>query len=157
MASHNGLNSYPQVVAELGPGDSLGIGLAAILSGTERYYAFDVVEHANIDRNLKIFDELVSLFKSRADIPGNDEFPRVKPFLETYKFPKYILTDNRLNQALVESRISKIRNAIKNPHHGTSMIKYRVPWFDLAGLEKENIEDTLVILLTFLKAMKGLN
>src|SRR5215813_2064256 len=42
-ASANRLNVDPVHVAELGPGLSLGIGLAAILSGVERYYAFDVV------------------------------------------------------------------------------------------------------------------
>lgn len=32
MAKKNGLNPYPKIVAELGPGDSLGIGLADTLS-----------------------------------------------------------------------------------------------------------------------------
>ena len=31
MAKANGLNPYPEVVAELGPGDSLGTGLAALI------------------------------------------------------------------------------------------------------------------------------
>jgi hypothetical protein len=79
MASNNGLNTYPKVVAELGPGDSLGIGLAALVSGAEKYFALDVVEYTNIERNLKIFDELVTLFKNKEDIPGEQEFPEVRP------------------------------------------------------------------------------
>src|SRR5215831_2336575 len=78
MAFNNGLNFNPSVVAELGPGDSLGIGIAALISGAAKYFAFDVVEHANLERNLRIFDDLVTLFESRADIPGRDEFPEVK-------------------------------------------------------------------------------
>ena len=34
----------PKMVAELGPGDFLGVGLAALVSGVESYHAFDVVQ-----------------------------------------------------------------------------------------------------------------
>ena len=61
------------MVAELGPGDSLGIGFSALISGADKYFAFDVVEHANASRNFEIFDELVSLFKNKEDIPDDKE------------------------------------------------------------------------------------
>jgi len=67
MAKRNGLGPFPRVVAELGPGDSLGIGLAALLSGCDRYFALDVVDHANARSNLEIFDELVELFRAQID------------------------------------------------------------------------------------------
>ena len=51
MAHRSGLSTQPEVVAELGPGDSLGIGMAALLTGAEVYYAFDVVEYASNQRN----------------------------------------------------------------------------------------------------------
>ena len=87
MAKKSGLNPYPKIVAELGPGDSLGIGLSALVSGCEKYFALDIVEYSNIERNLMIFEELVSLFSKRTDIPENNEFPNVKPSLEDYSFP----------------------------------------------------------------------
>jgi hypothetical protein len=52
-AANNGLQTCPRVVAELGPGDSLGTGIAALLSGAEQYVALDVVPHANVERNLR--------------------------------------------------------------------------------------------------------
>ena len=50
----------PAIVAELGPGDSLGIGFAALLSGCTKIYAFDVVKYWDNDRNVKIFDDIVA-------------------------------------------------------------------------------------------------
>ncbi len=140
MAKNNGLNPYPEVVAELGPGDSLGIGLMALLTGSEKYLAFDIFEYANIERNLKIFKELVAILKHKADIPGDDEFPDVKPRLDNYAFPVDIFTDSKLKEALLDSRIEKIRNSIINPTEKNSMIKYKVPWFDSSVIDKESVD-----------------
>ena len=140
MAQNNGLNIYPKIVAELGPGDSLGIGLAALISGCDKYYALDVVEHANTDRNVKIFDELVTLFKNRTPIPGKDEFPEITPHLENHDFPVDIFDDNRLQHALEQSRIERIRDSISNPRQKDSLIQYKVPWNDISTLEKESVD-----------------
>src|SRR5205814_6514493 len=94
-AAH-GLKVPPRVVAELGPGNSLGIGLSALLSGAERYHAFDVVPHAQVKRNLAVLDELIALFEKRADIPGPDEFPQVHPLLSSYAFPRRLLDEQTL-------------------------------------------------------------
>src|SRR5450631_2613031 len=60
-AANSGLQTRPRVVAELGPDDSLGTGIAALLSGAEQYFALDAVSHANAEHNLGILDELVAL------------------------------------------------------------------------------------------------
>ena len=39
IAHYNGLKRIPNVIAELGPGDSLGIGLASLICGANKYYA----------------------------------------------------------------------------------------------------------------------
>lgn len=140
MGKSHGLDPYPLVVAELGPGDSLGIGIAAMISGCEKYFAFDIVEHANPKRNLKIFDELITLFRSRAHIPGEDEFPNLKPCLEDYRFPSDILDTSKLQQALQRSRIDRIREAIHTPGCTDSPIQYKVPWYDSNIVEKETID-----------------
>ncbi|MFH1935278.1 MAG: hypothetical protein ABIN18_27370 [Pseudomonadota bacterium] len=57
--------SPPKIVGELGPGDSIVIGLAALLSGTEMYYGMDVVEHASLQQHIKMLDELVNLEEER--------------------------------------------------------------------------------------------
>lgn len=140
MAKRTGLDPYPKIVAELGPGDSLGIGLAALISGCDKYFAFDIVEYSTTERNLLIFDELVSLFRNRAAIPGRDEFPQVEPYLEKYDFPDNILDEKRLQYALKESRIKKIRESIIHPQHNNSLIEYKTPWYNAAILEKGSVD-----------------
>ena len=133
-----GMEHIPQTIAELGPGDSLGIGLSAMLSGADQYYALDIVEHANNERNLVIFEELLTMFKKRESIPDDNEFPEVKPVLENYSFPSHILTDSLLEQTLNEERINKIRNCLKQLHTNIIVdfdvyVGYIVPWVNYNG------------------------
>jgi SAM-dependent methyltransferase len=81
---------FLDTVVELGPGDSLGTGLAALLCGAKRYIAVDAVEHAGPERNLRIFEDLNELFRVGASIPDQRELPEVKPLLDDYAFPGYI-------------------------------------------------------------------
>ena len=101
-----------EAVAELGPGDSLGMGLAALLSGAVRFDALEVVRHDNDARNLQVLDELVTLFRDRADIPDAEELPRVRPTLESYRFPREILPDSLLDATLAPDRVAAIRRAL---------------------------------------------
>ncbi len=140
LAEKNGLDSSPKTVAELGPGDSIGIGLAALISGCEKYFAFDVVEYNDVQRSLDIFDELVTLFKNKTPIPGDKEFPAVKPLLENYEFPSHILDSERLERVLETSRLEKIRNSIATSQQDKSFIQYKVPWNDSTVLEKESVD-----------------
>jgi hypothetical protein len=112
---NNGMTKIPLRVAEFGPGDSLGIGLCAILAGSNEYYALDVVEHANGIRNLKIFDELVVLFKEKTRIPDSKEFPKIKPVLDDYSFPVQIFNDSVLETNLSIERLNSIRAALSPP------------------------------------------
>lgn len=139
MAKQNGLNTNPQIVAELGPGDSLGIGLAALIGGCEKYYALDIVKFANVDRNLKVFDEIVELFKKKEAIPGN-EFPMAKPYLSNYDFPSNIFAEDRLQKALDDDRLKKIREAICDNQENCAIIQYKVPWYDTSVLEEKTAD-----------------
>jgi hypothetical protein len=64
MAQQNGLRGMPHTVVELGPGNSLGVGLAALLSGVDQYYAFDRVRHTELQQNVRMLDELEILFQA---------------------------------------------------------------------------------------------
>lgn len=141
-ASENNLNTNPTIVAELGPGDSLGIGLAALISGSEKYYALDAVKYTNKSTNLKIMTELIDLFKRRERIPDNLEFPDVRPCLESYKFPDHILTEKRLNKALNKERIELIKKAIGclDNNEKNMMIEYYAPWDNNTFIKNKSID-----------------
>ncbi len=139
-AFESGLWTSPKTVAELGPGDSLGVGLAALVSGVESYHAFDVVEHAHVKRNQAVLEEIVSLLRSRADIPGEQEFPEVRPNLASYAFPRHILTDERLAEALTDARLTRIREALERQNAPGSMVDYRTRWFDEVAIERDSID-----------------
>lgn len=121
---------FPELVAELGPGDSLGTGIAALISGADRCYAFDVVRYAAPEKNLCLFDEIVELFRARTPIPGEDEFPEVKPKLSDYAFPEDILTRDHLEKALAPERLREIRTSIANLANpgDRARISYVAPW-----------------------------
>ena len=85
-------------VAEVGPGDSLGIGLCALLLGASRYCAIDVQMLANTDMNLQVLKELVPMLKRRETIPDQNEYPKVFPHLSAYEFPKHLLEINEIEK-----------------------------------------------------------
>lgn len=140
LASESNLNTNPQTIAELGPGDSLGIGLAALLSGAGKYLAFDVHEYASAERNLTILDELLQLFKERTAIPDEVELPGVSPKLRHYAFPSSVLTEARMNAALDPERIDTIKNSLRNCKVHNSLIQYRVPWQSENVIEHDSID-----------------
>jgi len=140
VAAENGRFLQKPAVAELGPGDSIGIGLAALLSGAREYYALDVVDYGDAARNMTVFDELVELFRSRAAIPDEREFPKVQPLLTDYSFPDRLLPPPALERSLREDRLQKIRRSIVDPRGPGSLIHPIVPWIDSRAIPPESID-----------------
>jgi hypothetical protein len=130
----------PTSVAELGPGDSIGIGLAALLCGAEQYYALDVVPYSDLKSNLAIFDELLELFASRAPLPADDEFPHMNPRLSSYGFPHGLLGEAAMTAALHPTRVASIRSSIERADSAQSRILYRAPWTDPSLIQTSSID-----------------
>ena len=130
----NGMKMHPKIVAELGPGDSIGIGLAALITGAEKYYAFDVIKHTDLKDNIIILDELIDLFNNRASIPREDEFPELKPSLDSYSFPEHLFNDFYLDK----TKIKKIKSDLMMG--GGDTIKYIVPWNGVEKIEENSVD-----------------
>ena len=139
----SGFRGVPGTVAELGPGDTLGIGLAAVLSGTNRYYALDVVAHSGPDSTLPVFDDLVEMFRDRAPRPEKS-WPDYDAHLDGSLFPRHILTDDHLDRCLAPSRIAEIREAIINSpssgKKGDIAVRYVTPWSDSSAIMVESVD-----------------
>lgn len=114
-------------VVELGPSDSLGTGMAALLSGSSRYFAVDVSRHANSQRNMKVLEELVSLFTDRSPIPDNREFPELKPHIDDFRFPEDILDNAWMEKNLDARRVQAIADCLSDTGKDASPIRYINP------------------------------
>lgn len=127
------LNTNPSTIVEVGPGDSLGIGLCGVLTGADRLYALDAFRYANVERTLNVFDGLVELLTTRAAIPDNTVYPEVEPSLSDYSFPSDVLDDARLERSLRPERLEAIREAISAGMNGAVegrdiVVSYFAPW-----------------------------
>lgn len=133
-------DSYPRTIAELGPGASLGTGLAALISGCDQYLALDVRTYANPETNLRVFDELVALFRNRESIPDQSEFREIRPVLPDYGFPHAILDAEHMARVLAEPRITRIRNSLHESSGQESVLAYKAPWYDANVIQEHAVD-----------------
>jgi hypothetical protein len=121
-----------KVVAEIGPKDSLGVGLAALLCGAEQYVGLDTVKRADPKHDVAVLDELVELLDNRAPIPDPRTFPNLLPALPSYGFPGKLFTDDGPRHIqLDEQRIGSMRAALLDPRqmlYDDVPVGYVAPW-----------------------------
>jgi SAM-dependent methyltransferase len=140
LAHDLGMKQAPDTVAELGPGDSIGVGLAALLCGSGRYVALDAMRHANPMDDLRVFDELVALFERRAQIPGRDQFPEIALDLQDLRFPSHILDEGRMAAALHPDRVANLRAIVGGAQRDPSIVDYRAPWDALQSGDEDSVD-----------------
>jgi hypothetical protein len=140
LLNANGFSGIPRTIAELGPGESLGVGLCALLSGADHYVGLDVIAHSNSESNRLVLRDLVSLFQERAPNPDKG-WPEFTSFLDERSFPSHVLTEERLRQALSPERIEAIRRAVTAPSSEQAITaKYKAPWFDRRVIEENTVD-----------------
>jgi SAM-dependent methyltransferase len=110
-------------IAELGPGDSLGIGLAALLSGAKRYVGLDIAPFAGKADQRKLFNELVEMYARREPIPNGGELAEVRPSIDTYSFPDHLIDWSDFSQ-----KIEKIMNDLSLYTSSAQYLSYYAPW-----------------------------
>jgi hypothetical protein len=114
-------------VAEIGPGDSLGIGIAAVFSGINEYYGFDVIRHANKENNIKIAQGIMDLYLKKYDIPNGPKLKDTNPKLKDYRFPEKTLGIEINDDYFLKNRLKEITDALNEQDSGIE-INYVVPW-----------------------------
>jgi Methyltransferase domain len=124
------------VVVELGPGCSLGLGMAFLLAGARRFCAFDHIDHIPTDTDLQVFDRLLELFHQKAGVPHAGKDAQIFPFLSCYDFPDSCLARDSLRSALDEKRVADIRQDIANRRG--HYLSYQAPWsIEMSNLNNE--------------------
>lgn len=142
LANDSGLSTPPGVIVELGPGSSLGVGLAAMLCGVDKYFALDTIRHARAATNVDVLIELCELFRSRACLGLH------KGDLESLSpFPRHLVTGELLRKSMEPSRIEFIKQALKaaletdrSGRKGQIEIAYFAPWNGVGTLEPNSVD-----------------
>lgn len=119
-------------MAELGPGASIGIGIAAILTGSKRYYALDVVPYLQSQSDLTRVDEIVRLLRERSRL-----HPAVEPYVGGLEFPGDVMPDTRVEQATDPTRIADLRAALQAGLRSKNYdveVSYVVPWDETTSI-----------------------
>jgi hypothetical protein len=140
LLNENGMETHPDSIAEIGPGDSIGIGLNALITGASKYYAFDIIHHADLEKNIAIFDELVLMYECHENIPHGKEYEKIKPKLSNYDFPSDLLTDKYLEKVLNKTRLNNIRKAIISGVCADFEIKYVVVDANMINLNEGSLD-----------------
>lgn len=120
----------PVSVAEIGPGKSLGTGLAAMLCGADRLCAFDLLAYTDAASNIALLDQLAEMFRRREPIPDDVEFPRVLPHLGDYSFPSHLLPDELVDRMTSPARVARIKQELTRTGLPGNPIRYVAPWND---------------------------
>jgi len=124
-------------IAEIGPGDSLGIGLSAIYTGASNYYAFDVLEHAKTEKNEFINSEIKEYLIAQKDIPNTERQRFTAPSLPSYSFPEIL---KQYSRSYYELKYNEIRKALMQGNSDEVNIQYIVPWMNTDKKDLKNID-----------------
>ena len=141
LLANGGMRRVPQTVAELGPGDTLGVGIAALLCGATTFYGLDIFAHTNPTENLKVLDELAAMFRARAPRPTKG-WPDFDELLDANLFPSGILTPDTLAASLDPARQAAIADILRGAPRERSPVTlaYRVPWNDGGVIERDSVD-----------------
>ena len=108
LAGSVGLPTDPRSVAEVGPGDSLGTGITALLTGATTYVAVDLVEYAN--------GESVAMVDAIGDLLAAGDPVSCAGYLgEDKVHPEDIIGRERIEAAFSHDRLSTVRAAASTP------------------------------------------
>jgi hypothetical protein len=76
----------PSIIAHIGPGDSLGVEISALLSGIDECISLDISRYWDVTTNMTVYNDLVELFEKKVTIPDSNEFPQ----FHSYRFSNEI-------------------------------------------------------------------
>lgn len=104
LAQHYGPWETPETVLEIGPGKSLGVGVAALLSGVRRYWAYDANALRETCEESQLVPELARLYQQQA------VFADAAAVLPSTSLPPQFFSDDRLG--LAPKRLRRVKDSL---------------------------------------------
>ncbi len=106
-AAHFQSWNTPQTVLEIGPGNALGTGMAALLSGVQRYIAYDATPLLKPSFDEQLWQDLIALFRQQKAFAETD---RIVP---STLFPSELFPSEQLAHALSDEYLARIRRSVE--------------------------------------------
>jgi hypothetical protein len=100
----NGIKPNLKRIGEIGTGGSVGIGICALLTGSEEYYSLEIEDLFDNEKNLKLLEEIISLLNKKT--PISNKFKQINIKIENHEFPIEIIKPFFLENKIV----SEIKN-----------------------------------------------
>lgn len=119
-------------VCELGPGNSIGTGIAALFSGVNSYTGLDAFPYSFATNKKRIAELIVRLsefFSSRRAIPGADQYPQINPELDNYDFPVWLVDGRAFYERIAAIRSALLRD-VEN-EFASGRLNYLAPYHEL--------------------------
>lgn len=104
LAQHYGMWAEPETVLEIGPGSSLGVGVAALLSGVRRYWAYDANSLRQGCEEPRLLPDLVHLYQQQA------AFAEAEGWLPSTILPPRFFAAENAN--LAPKRLRRIKDSL---------------------------------------------
>jgi len=120
----------PRTVAEIGPGDSLGLGIAALLSGVQAYYAFDIGRFALPERDAEMVAPIAALLRAPSPEARNG-WPDPHDFIEAHDLHAALFGSG--NGRPTQEREESVR---RDMQQRAGCVHYVAPWTAEAAPEK---------------------
>jgi hypothetical protein len=80
------------------------------------------------DAGAGVVDELATLLRAHAPIPGPDEYPDQQPVMASYAFPSDTLPPGWEDTTLSPARVDAVRRAVAGRPDAEPLVRYLYPW-----------------------------
>ena len=131
--NENNIEIYNKDICEIGPGDSIGVGICALILGAKSYTGLDVISYNESKLLIQIFDDIIYYITNEVSNFKNDGFQNINPRSNQEIFPDYlkqrIINYNLLDKNRIANIKSDLFEFINNKSSNT--INYYSPWDDI--------------------------